>query len=303
VNKRIFYGWLLFLLALVAIAAGGVVLALLIGFCAYQSGEEFIIMAQAKGYKPSVRIVKAMILAFFAMAALPYAIPQLFPSVHLPATFAVEHFPLLLLIGICCSFFRLLFRHETPPATIADISTTILGFIYIGFLPSHLILIRNLAPPGESHFDNLLLQPGIAYVAASLFAVLATDVFAYLVGRHWGKTRLYPQVSPKKTVEGALGGFVASIFWTTLTVWGFETYFPGHPFKGNLWQAPFMGAAVSVAAQLGDLCESLLKRDAGMKDSSQNLPGHGGFLDRADSLLFGAPIAYYWICLVVLHIL
>lgn len=323
-SKRIVYGWLLFLLAVAAIAGGGVFLALLIGYCSYQAGNEFVTMAQAKGYKPSPRIVRGMIIAFYAMAALPSAIPGLhqawnlvvehFPVLNstdeivqhvmaVPWNFSLEHFPMLLLVGICCSFFRLLFRQETPPATIADISTTILGFIYIGFLPSHLILLRNLALPAEAHLEDTLLQPGIAYVTTGLFAILATDIFAYLVGRKWGKTLLYPQVSPKKTVEGAIGGFVASIFWATLTVWAFDAYFPGQPFKGKLWQAPLLGAVVSIASQLGDLCESLLKRDAGMKDSSTMLAGHGGFLDRGDSLLFGAPIAYYWICLVVLNIL
>jgi phosphatidate cytidylyltransferase len=237
-----------------------------------------------------------MIIAFFAMAALPF-------TFHLSWNFGLEHFPMLLLIGICASFYRLLFRHENPPATIADVATTILGFIYVGFLPSHLVLLRNLVPPNELRPENSLLQPGLAYVIAGLFSILATDVFAYVFGKKFGKTPLYPQVSPKKTVEGAIGGFAASVFWSTAVVVFFENCVPGHPFRGKIWQAPLMGAVVSIASQLGDLCESLLKRDAGMKDSSSLLPGHGGFLDRGDGLIFGAPIAYYWICLVVLGIL
>lgn len=295
-NKRVLYGWALFLLAVACIAAGGLWFAIAIGTFAVYAGNEFLSMAQAKGFRPSTRIVRAMIVAFFAMAALP-------STFRLPWNFAIEHFPLLLLIGICACFFRLLFRHETPPATIADIATSILGFVYVGFLPCHLILMRSLILPGLVKPDQPWLQPGIAYVCAGLFAILATDIFAYVFGKRMGKHLLYPQVSPNKTVEGAVGGLLAAVFFSTITVWGFETYFPGHPFRGNIWQAPFMGVAVSIACQLGDLCESLLKRDAGMKDSSTIIPGHGGFLDRGDGLIFGAPIAYYWICMIVLGIL
>src|SRR5581483_10018428 len=123
-------------------------------------------------------------------------------------------------------------------------------------------------------------------------------------GKKFGKTKLYPAISPKKTVEGAVAGLLASIFWACVVVYAADHYvFPCHPFQFKFWQAPLMAIVVSVAAQLGDLCESLLKRDAGMKDSSDVIPGHGGFLDRGDSLLFGAPIAYYWIKMVVLGIL
>lgn len=296
-NMRIFWGWILFLTAVAAIMAGGLLFAGMLAAACYLGALEFIAMARAKGMHPSPRIILSMTIAFFIVAALPAV-----PGLNLSPNFSLEHFPILLTVGICISFFRLLFRNESPPATIADIATTILGFIYVGFLPSHLVLLRNLCPPDLfAKYTNPLLQPGLAYVWVSLFVIWATDVFAYLVGKRFGKHQLYAQISPKKTVEGAIGGFVMAIVLAVLVTYIADNYcFACHPFQGKLWQAPLMGAVVSIAAQLGDLCESLLKRDAGMKDSSQIIPGHGGFLDRGDSLIFGSAVSYYWICFVVL---
>jgi phosphatidate cytidylyltransferase len=302
-HNRVVYGWTMFFIAVVSVIAGGLVFALALGGVCYLAGNEFIGMVQAKGIRPSVRIVRGMIIAFFVISALP-AVPGLHLS--LPWNFALTLFPLLLTVGICISFFRLLFRNEEPHTTIADIATTILGFIYVGFLPCHLVLLRVLSPPGLEPVLNPTQQPGLAFVWAGIFSILATDTFAYYAGRHWGKTLLYPQISPKKTVEGAVGGFVAAILWATLVVYLSDNFlFPNHPFGGKLWQAPLMGAVVSVAAQLGDLCESLLKRDAGMKDSGTlfTIPGHGGILDRGDSWIFAGAVSYYWVCIVVLGIL
>jgi phosphatidate cytidylyltransferase len=302
-HNRVVYGWTMFFIAVVSVIAGGLVFALALGGVCYLAGNEFIGMVQAKGIRPSVRIVRGMIIAFFAISALP-AVPGL--NLSLPWNFALTLFPLLLTVGICISFFRLLFRNEEPHTTIADIATTILGFIYVGFLPCHLVLLRVLSPPGVEPVLNPTQQPGLAFVWAGIFSILATDTFAYYAGRHWGKTLLYPQISPKKTVEGAVGGFVAAILWATLVVYLSDNFlFPNHPFAGKLWQAPLMGAVVSVAAQLGDLCESLLKRDAGMKDSGTlfTIPGHGGILDRGDSWIFAGAVSYYWVCIVVLGIL
>lgn len=304
-SKRVAFGLLLFSVAIFGLACGGIVWAITLGGCALLAGHEFVVMTQAKGMKPSARTVRNMIIAFFVVAAIP-SIPgiQSVPYIHLSSTWSEEHFPLLLTIGVCFSFIRLLFRGENPPATIADIATTILGFIYVGWLPSHLVLLRNIVPPNTVVSTNPLQQPGLAYVWASLFMIVATDVFAYYAGKMFGKNLLYPQVSPKKTVEGAIGGFLASIFWGTVVVYCADHYiFPDHPFRYKLWQAPLMGAVVSIGSQLGDLCESLLKRDAGVKDSGNLIPGHGGMLDRGDGLLFAGAISYYWICIVVLGIL
>lgn len=296
---RVLWGWILFAVAIGSILFGGPILALILGFAAYLAGEEFIAMTRAKGMHPSPRIIRGMIIAYFVVAALPEI-----PWLNLPGNFSEEHFPLLLTIGICISFFRLLFRQENPPATIADIATTVLGFIYVGWMPSYLVLLRNLSPAGLEHVSNPLQQPGLAYVWACLFIIWGTDVFAYYAGKKFGKHLLYPQVSPKKTVEGAAVGFLGAIFLATVVFYVSDHYlFSCHPFHFKLWHAPLMAAIGSIGAQLGDLSESLLKRDAGLKDSSHLIPGHGGILDRGDSLIFASAICYYWTKMVVLNIL
>jgi phosphatidate cytidylyltransferase len=308
---------------------GGLVFPAAFGFACYFGGNEFMKMVQKKGVKPSVRIVRGMIIAFFVVAALPHVpvispLPQ--PAGGLPVGFPVinyqvdqefplQHFPLLLTVGIFISFFRLLFRgEEKNRATIADIASTILGFIYVGWMPAHIVLLRNLSHPSVNIAETPPLQhPGLAYVWVTLFIIWATDIFAYVWGKRFGKTKLMQEVSPKKTWEGAIFGFICSIFWAGLVVWIADNYlfastkpFGTHTWNiledAKFWIAPLMGAFVSVAAQLGDLCESLIKRDAGMKDSSDAIPGHGGVLDRGDSILFGAPISYYWIKIFFLGI-
>lgn len=296
---RVIYGWLLFSIAIIAILVGGPLFAGLLATACFIGAREFLAIARVKGFRPSSRITLGMIVAFFVVSALPCL-----PGVDLPWNFSLEHFPLLLTIGICAAFFRLLFRNEQPPATIADIATTILGFIYIGWFPSHLVLLRNICPPGVEKIANPLQQPGLAYVWLALFIVWATDVFAYYGGKKFGKHLLFPQVSPKKTIEGAISGVIAAIFFATLVAYLADNYlFAIPPFHRKLWQAPLMGLFVSVACQLGDLCESLIKRDAGVKDSGTVIPGHGGFLDRGDSMIFAGPVSYYWVCIVVLGLL
>src|SRR5262249_53066515 len=126
-HNRVVYGWTMFGLAVVGTILGGLFFVVALGAFCYMAGNEFIAMVQAKGIRPSVRIIRGMIIAFFAVAALP-VVPGL--PFSLPWNFAIEHFPILLTVGICISFFRLLFRNEEPHTTIADIATTILGFIY-----------------------------------------------------------------------------------------------------------------------------------------------------------------------------
>ncbi|MFN2382815.1 MAG: phosphatidate cytidylyltransferase [Gemmatimonadota bacterium] len=173
---------------------------------------------------------------------------------------------------------------------IASTAVTVFGALYIGGLLSGLVLVREY--PRE--------RPGMAYaVGAALLAVpivltWINDTAAYAVGRRWGRRRLLPRVSPGKSVEGALGALVATIALAVPVCWGVNRAVP-------LFRPVDMlaiGTLVGLAAPVGDLMESLWKRDAGVKDSSALIPGHGGVLDRFDSILVTVPVFYVYLCLV-----
>jgi phosphatidate cytidylyltransferase len=126
-----------------------------------------------------------------------------------------------------------------------------------------------------------------------LFVIIwANDIFAYVIGKTLGRHPLAPVISPRKTVEGAVAGFLFGI----PAAWLYQRFFL--PWMGD-FHAVLLGMLIGLAGQAGDLCESLVKRAANVKDSGAILPGHGGMLDRLDSLLFGAPAMYYYFYLVL----
>ena len=145
---------------------------------------------------------------------------------------------------------------------------------YLGLLGGHLLLLRRL-PGGEE------------WTLLAIFGAFSTDTAAYLVGRSLGRRPLAPHLSPGKTWEGTLGGLLLGSLGAVLINWATGLRLPPADI-GAL--APLL----ATAATLGDLCESFLKRGAGIKDASAAIPGHGGFLDRLDSVLFVAPLVYYW---------
>jgi len=177
-----------------------------------------------------------------------------------------------------------LFRRDGGRA-LAHAAITLFGIIYVGWLGAHLVMLRDLATDGI---------PAGAGIRALGFAVLITwcfDTVAYMVGVSMGRRPLMARVSPKKSREGALGGLLAS----GAAGYGAALWFAAplmSPVEGAL-----LGMVCAVAAQTGDLVESLFKRDAGLKDTADLLPGHGGVLDRFDSLLFTAPLVYYVLAL------
>ncbi|MBN1382725.1 MAG: phosphatidate cytidylyltransferase [Deltaproteobacteria bacterium] len=150
----------------------------------------------------------------------------------------------------------------------------VFGFLYIPLLMTHFILIRR--------FDD-----GILWVFFVLVLAFAGDTAAFYVGRTWGKTKLLPVVSPAKTTEGILGLIGGSIGACVIYQ---QILLP----EFSVVHAVILGFIGSILGQLGDLCESLIKRASGVKDSGSVLPGHGGILDRLDSLLFVAPFVYYY---------
>jgi phosphatidate cytidylyltransferase len=143
--------------------------------------------------------------------------------------------------------------------------------IYIGYFFSFFILMRNLP------------EHGLGYAIFLTFAIWSNDTFAYFIGLSFGKHKLNPKISPKKSIEGAIGGFAATLIFA---------YLFGPKLNLALSQSLFIGAAISLLAQSGDLLESLYKRTAQAKDSSNLLPGHGGFLDRMDSFILTGPLYY-----------
>ena len=174
-------------------------------------------------------------------------------------------------------------RRGASKQTLVNASTTLLGALYIGWLGSHVCALREL--PWSL---NVPYAEGMSFALLPFFLAWTCDTTAYAVGRAWGRHRLAPGVSPGKSVEGAVGGLLASVAAGAVARAWFAPYLS--------WGAALaLGALVGVFAQLGDLVESLLKRDAETKESSSLIPGHGGVLDRFDSLLFAAPLVYYFL--------
>ena len=162
---------------------------------------------------------------------------------------------------------------------LTGIGVTILGVIYVAFLGGFLVSIRT----GFENVPNLSTH----LLAYFFLVIFGSDIGAYFAGRALGKHKLAPAISPGKTVEGLIGGMAAGAgFAAIATVW----FFPELPYKCSIPLAIVL-AGVGV---LGDLCESAMKRGSKTKDAANILPGHGGLLDRLDSLLFGAPILYYF---------
>ena len=165
--------------------------------------------------------------------------------------------------------------------SVAGLASTVFGIFYVGWFGAHVIFLHRTPAGG----------PGLVFVL--FVAVVLTDTAAYFVGSAIGKHKMAPKVSPNKSWEGAAAGFLFSVLGlfvlSRLRMAGLLTGLPE-------WTTPqfiHAGAVLSITSQVGDLAESCLKRDAGVKDSGSLFPGHGGVLDRCDGFLFAAPVLYY----------
>jgi phosphatidate cytidylyltransferase len=169
---------------------------------------------------------------------------------------------------------------------------TLAGALYLGWLFGHFVLLRTLETPlRPSVFTPLRIAPGTAWIFMIFAITWIQDTAAYFVGRYLGRHKMAPVLSPKKTWEGAAGGLVGSVAAGVLSALLF-----GLPI--SLPQAVLLGLVGGVVGPLGDLAESLIKRQVGLKDAGNLIPGHGGILDRADSLLFTGAVLYYMILLL-----
>ena len=178
-----------------------------------------------------------------------------------------------------------LFRNNG--SAILNVGVTFLGVLYLGLFSSTIILIREYFSHSE------ILYPEGGYLIISILAsIWICDSAAFFLGTAFGKHKLFPRVSPNKSWEGAIAGFVFAIITmiaAKATLIDLLT----------LYDAVIIGVLVGIIGQMGDLVESLVKRDAGVKDSSAIIPGHGGIFDRFDSLLLTAPVVYLYLSLFV----
>ena len=197
----------------------------------------------------------------------------------------IEKSWLILFGGIVIILLIELFRNKHN-ATL-NIATTILGILYPTTLFSFLILIREFPKSADITYET-----GGLYLIVVIIAIWICDTAAYFVGSTIGKHKMYERVSPHKTMEGAVAGFIFAL----ITVYVFYLIYPN---LFSLFNYLIIGALVGVFSQIGDLIESIFKRDAGVKDSSAILPGHGGFFDRFDAPTYMAPIIYFYLVFVV----
>ena len=181
---------------------------------------------------------------------------------------------------------------------LVSISGTFFGVFYVGWLLTHAIVLRGFHDVVAAKWGPLAAaqwspQAGIFFLLYAAVVVVGCDAGAYFSGRAYGRRKLAPAISPNKTVEGALGGILAGVVAGAVLKLVFDVFFPGIT-RGFDWvSVAVFGVVVSIAGILGDLVESLLKRDAKTKDTGALLPGMGGVLDRFDSAFLGVPVMYY----------
>lgn len=276
--RRVAFGVVAAPAALAIVLAGGAPLAGLLAIASAIAAWEFFRMARAAGHAPLADLGSAL------AGLLPLAVHAAYLGLLQPR---YAYFAVVLLVLLSAA----IWGRGTAGKPMAAVALTVLGVLYTGGLLSFGYGIRyHDYAVGGVMLGSIPIAAGGVLLGLPLLLTWATDSGAYVVGRAVGGRKLIPAVSPAKTVSGAIGGVAASVLLT----WLYMTYVlrPTAQLAMTPWGLIAFGVAVSVAAQLGDLVESLFKRDVGVKDSGSLLPGHGGVLDRLDSLFFALPVAY-----------
>jgi phosphatidate cytidylyltransferase len=232
--------------------------------------REFNRMMRAKGHKPYALVGWAAALGLLWLLYRP----------HTPnAAFLLTALLLLVL--------SLELRQPHESGRVENMAVTTFGVIYVGWLSGFMVQLREL--------PRVLGQPyeaGASYLLLAFFLTWSSDTGGYAVGRLYGRIRPWKQISPRKSLEGAMGSLLFALGAAAVARASFAPYL-------RWWDVVALGLLVGIFAQVGDLVESLLKRDTGLGESSGFIPGHGGILDRFDGLYFGAPATYYYLVLAV----
>ncbi|MCI0581841.1 MAG: phosphatidate cytidylyltransferase [Chloroflexi bacterium] len=259
---------------LVAVWLGGPWVVLVVGLAVVIGAIEAFRLLTAAGHAslPSLGIVLAVVIAVGdSVTALPGGSGLLLAALG------------VVLVGTGA------LSRPDPREGVAVFATTTFGALYVGLLGFVARLAWTDAPVAGSSILGWL-GPDRAWIVVLVLCVWAYDTAAYLTGRRFGRTPFMQHISPSKTLEGVGGGVVAAAVVGAVLVAAL-----GRPALAGL----VLGTALAIAAQAGDLAESMLKRAAGAKESGRLIPGHGGLLDRIDSFLFAAPVAYFYVVAVL----
>ncbi len=284
-RKRLLSGLGAGAFGVLVVGLGGWWFALALGVIVHLALLEFFRMAQFTGIRPATKttLVACQLLLLSTQLCAEGGLPAEISAAVLPLSGAA-----------ICGWLLL----QPVTGSIADIAASIFGLFYLGFLPSHWLRLRN--------FNDLDLTSGVHLLGQDLFPmfdlgmlitfmaclmIVASDMGSYFLGRIFGRHSLSP-ISPGKTIEGAIGGLLCAMSIGAFSGQVFQWKY------GFLFGA-LLGALVALFALVGDLTESMMKRNAGLKDSGDALPGHGGILDRIDSYLFTPAVVYYALALIM----
>lgn len=269
-RNRVLSGLILGVPVLALVGVGGIWMAVLVFIIGSFALLEFVHLVARRGHRAS----GGLMLLWMALFAADRAFPQL--------ALLQPGMALLLILTLSWSLVR--YRQGTADAT-TGFAMTLAGSLYVAWPAAHFIALR-------------ALQDGLFWTLTVVFTVWTADTGAYAVGRLLGRTPLIREVSPKKTWEGYLGGVITgtavapalALLWRTLGA--SDAVSPLHALS--------MGALIAIVSPVGDIGISMIKRYVGTKDSSNLIPGHGGFLDRIDSLIPAVLLGYYYLTLFVL---
>ncbi len=273
---RVRSGLIIGIFGLIVVLLGDWYFTIAIALLTYLALLEFFRMAEFTGIKPATKTTLFSCLIIIT-------------STYLETTGLIDKEIANSILPICsvgiCTWLLL----QPKSGTISDIAASIFGLFYLGFLPSYWIKLRaletGLSNSGVTLLSNFSNSIGLYLTLTSCFLIVASDIGSYFIGKSFGKRSLSP-ISPSKTIEGLIGGISCSILLAIVFAFVLNL---GNPFLIGI----FYGLLISLMALVGDLIESMMKRDAKIKDSGTFLPGHGGILDRIDSYIFTPSVIYY----------
>ena len=273
---RVRSGLLIGIFGLIVVLLGDLYFTIAIALLTYLALLEFFRMAEFTGIKPATKTTLFSCLIIIT-------------STYLETTGLIDKEIANSILPICsvgiCTWLLL----QPKSGTISDIAASIFGLFYLGFLPSYWIKLRaletGLSNSGVTLLSNFSNSIGLYLTLTSCFLIVASDIGSYFIGKSFGKRSLSP-ISPSKTIEGLIGGISCSILLAIFFAFLLNL---GNPLLIGI----LYGLLISLMALVGDLIESMMKRDAKIKDSGTFLPGHGGILDRIDSYIFTPSVIYY----------